>query len=288
MKPSDLPSIYEYNDFREFLRDYQQARYARDKGYTKSAVCTRMGLPNSRSYFNDVLNGKKVTATYIDRFTTVLELDRDEARFFRVLVKFNQAEEPSERELYFGQLISLNRTPKRVMTPQLYRFYGEWYHSAVRAILDIEEFRGDYAALARKVVPPITVRQAKDSIKLLESLDLIRRNGNEAYRPTDKALATPDYARDELLRQYQIRCLELAKRAVMKKHGQPQDISTNTISISAAGYERLQKRLRQFRDEVRSLVNKDERPADRVYQLDIQLFPNSKIIDGKGNGSGSH
>jgi uncharacterized protein (TIGR02147 family) len=101
-------------------------------------------------------------------------------------------------------------------------------------------------------------------------------------------LATPDYAKDELFKQYQIQCLELAKKAVIRRHDQPRDISTNTISISARGYERLQKRLHQFRAEVRSLVNKDEHPADRVYQLDIQLFPNSTISNEKRNGNGSH
>lgn len=253
--------------------------------FTKSWICLRLGLPNSRSYFNDVLNGKKVTPAYIDRFVAVLELGKEQARFFRVLVKFNQAEEPAERELYFAQLISLNRTPKRTMTPELYRFYGEWYHSAVRAILDIYDFRDDYAALARRIVPPITVKQAKGSIKLLESLGLIGTDDHGYCRPTDKAIATPDYVKDELLKQYQMQCLELAKKAVMRNRREPHDISTNTISISAEGYERLQKRLHQFRAEVRSLVNKDEQPADRVYQLDIQLFPNSTVPKKNCHGS---
>jgi len=284
MKHGNLPSVYEYNDFREFLRDYQRARHALDKAYTKSALCIRIGLPNTRSYFNDVLAGKKVTPTYIDRFVAALELDPDQARYFRVLVKFNQADEPAERELYFAQLISLNRTPKNVMAPELYRYYGEWYHSVIRALLDIHDFRDDYTALARKLVPPITRKQARESINLLESLGLIRRDGNGYYRPADKAITTPDYAKHELLKQHQIQCLELAKRAVMRNGKEPRDITTNTLSISAAGYKRLQRRLHQFRSEVRALINKDEHPADRVYQLDIQLFANSKIVDRKESG----
>lgn len=277
METPTLPSIYEYNDFREFLRDYQQARHAVDPGFSKSTLCRRIGLPHSRSYFNDVLSGRKVTPAYIERFIPVLELDGDQAKFFRVLVKFNQADEPAERELYFAQLISLNKTPKKLVGRELYRYYGEWYHSAIRAILDIHEFRDDYAALARSIVPPITVKQTRSSITLLKSLGLIKQDEKGCYRPTDKAVATPEYVKDELLKQYQIQCLEMAKKALIRPCKEPRDISTNMISISAEGYKRLQKRLQQFRAEVRSLVNKDEHPADRIYQLDIQLFPNSKV-----------
>ena len=110
-----LPNIFDYNDFRKYLKDYQAAKRRHDRRFTKSAICKLLGLPNSRSYFNDVLNGKLVSNTYIERFVKLLEFDTDEARFFRVLVKFNQADIPSERELLIEQLISLNKTPKKVL-----------------------------------------------------------------------------------------------------------------------------------------------------------------------------
>jgi len=110
-----LPSVYEYNNFRKYLSDYQNARQAHDPGFSKSALSRILGLPNTRSFFTDVLKGKKVSGAFIERFIKVLELTKDEARFFRVLIMFNQAESAEERELYFDQLISLNKTPKRVM-----------------------------------------------------------------------------------------------------------------------------------------------------------------------------
>src|SRR5512133_1498806 len=92
MDKKKLPTIFSYTDFRKFLHDYQIARYEIDNGYSKSSLCMRMGLLNSRSYFNDVLNGKKVTPDFIERFLRVLDLDSDESKYFRVMVKFNQAE----------------------------------------------------------------------------------------------------------------------------------------------------------------------------------------------------
>jgi hypothetical protein len=34
--------------------------------------------------------------------------------------------------------------------------------------------------------------------------------------------------------------------------------------------------LQKFKAEVRSIAHKDEHPPDRVYQLGIMLFPNSR------------
>ncbi len=275
-KKSSLPNLFEYNDFRQYLTDYQKARQANDKSFTKSYFSQCMMLPNTRSYFNDVQKGKRVTATFIERFINVIGFKKDEAQFFRALVKFNQAENISERELYFEQLISLNKTPKKTVDKKTYTYYKNWYNSAIRALLNIYDFDKDYKSLAKKVFPAITVKQAKESIQLLRTLKLIEKNSQGFYKPTEKSIATSDYIRNEVILQYQLKCLELAKSAIVKNKKQKQIIATNTISVSEKGLELIQKKVQKFRSEIRSLVHKDEHEANTVYQLDILLFPNSK------------
>lgn len=177
------PNIYDYNNFRNFLADFQKVRYAADKKYSKSSLSKMLGLPNTRSYFNDVLHGKKVTGIFVERFISVLSLKQEEAQFFRTLIMFNQADSADERELHFSQLISLNRTPKRVLDKNTFIYYGNWYNSVIRALLHIYDFNGNYSELAGKVFPPITVKQAKESIALLSRLNLIAKDRNGFYKP---------------------------------------------------------------------------------------------------------
>jgi hypothetical protein len=107
-----VTNIFEFSDFRKFLAEYQRIRQAEDKTYTRSRVCRELGLPNSRSYFNDVVKGlKPLTKNAVERFILALRMDPDEARYFRVLVDFNQSVQPAEREMLFDQLVALNRTP---------------------------------------------------------------------------------------------------------------------------------------------------------------------------------
>jgi uncharacterized protein (TIGR02147 family) len=269
-------NIYDYNNFRNFLADFQKARNALDKKYSKSSLSKMLGLPNTRGYFNDVLHGKKVTSIFVERFIQVLGLKQEEAQFFRALVMFNQAESADERELHFNQLISLNRTPKRVLEKNTFIYYKNWYNGVIRALLHIHDFKGNCAELAGKVFPPITAKQAKESITLLCKLELIAKDRNGIYKPTEKSITTPDSVRDELIKHYQLSSLEMAKNALLKNSSMQQSISTNVISISPEGRQRLEKKIKQFRAEVRSLVHKDEKPAEQVFLLAVMLFPNSK------------
>ena len=276
MKKTNCPVIYSYNNFRRFLADCQQARQTAEKRFSKSALSKLLGLPNTRSYFTDVLKGRKVSNVFIDRFIKIFELNKDEAQFFRVLVLFNQAENVEERELYFDQLISLNRTPKRIMEKNIYSYYKNWYNGVIRALLSMYDFSDNYSDLAKNVFPRISIKQAKESIGLLQKLNLIAKNPKGFYKPTEQSITTPDYVKDELVKQYQLSCLEMAKQSLIKSGPLPQTITTNIISVSDEAYKRIEKKIEKFRSEIRSLVHKDDKPATRVYQMDIALFPNSK------------
>jgi uncharacterized protein (TIGR02147 family) len=270
------PSIYEYNDFRRYLADYQKATVQSDKSFSASSICRRLGMPNTRSYFADVLKGKLVTDTFVDRFAGLLKLSTEEERFFRTLVSFNQAATAELKEWHFEQLIALNRTPKRVVDPQTYLFYKEWYHTAVWAVLDIINFKNAYADLARKLTPAITPVQARRSIDLLKKLGLIKKNERGFLKPVDRSITTGAYVKDALISQYQVKCLDLAKQAIIKEQQEPKNFSTMTLRISKDAYKVLEKRLQSFKAEVRSIAHKDEKPAEVVYQVNIQVFPNSR------------
>jgi len=277
MKTTQLPSIYEYNDFRKFIADFQQAKFAHDETYTKSYMSKLLGIPRSRSYMTDIFNGKQVSETFTERFIRLFDFNRDEARFFRALVNFNQSDNPDKRELCFEQLIGLNKTPKKYLYEQSYMYYKDWYNAAIRAILNVYDFDGrDFSALAKKLASAITAPQAKRAIALLLKLKLIAKNDKGFYKPTTSSISTEDYVRDELVKQFQVKCLDLAKQAIISNEDIPKHVSTNTISVSKVGQKIIEKQIHRFRSQIRSLVHKDENPAETVYQLDILFFPMMK------------
>jgi uncharacterized protein (TIGR02147 family) len=267
------PLIYGYNNFRQFLADAYESRRRNDAGFTKAHICRELGLPNSRSYFQDVLNGKFVSDIKIPLFVKLFGLLPEQAHYFLVLVKFNQCDNPEEKELLLDQLVSLNRTPRKIISKKAYAYYKEWYNSAVKAMLEVVDFEGNCSDLAKKMLLPVKARKVKASVKLLKDLGLIRKNEHGHYKPVDKVISTGSVALDPLVRQFQLKCLEIARLALVRNRKQPERLLTKTISLSEECYKKIEKNIDKFNAEIRSIIHKDEAKADRVYQLNLTLFP---------------
>lgn len=271
-----IPSVYAYHDVRAYLRDWWEARHSESPSFSKSEMSRRLGLPNTRSYFTDVLAGKGITELFVARFTEVLGLTVEESRFFRALVDFSQATSPEDREIAFDALVGLNRTPYRRLDPRDYQYYRNWWNGAIRAILDIEDHADDWIRLASRIQPAISARQAREAVELMEELGLVSRDERGFWKPRDVALSTGEDVKDELVLQLQMQQFELARRAIMTSFETPKDIATSTLSLSGAGLEMVRARFVQFRADVRSIAVQDREPADRVYSLCTALFPLTK------------
>lgn len=278
-KPPDKPvNIFSYVDFRGFLSDAYDHRAAGDPRFSKTQICRQLGLPNSRSFFSDIISGKKqVSKAKMELLIPIFGLDGDEAQYFRFLVLYNQTVVKDEKEFYLDQLIALNRTPWMLVDRNAYEFYKEWYTSAIRAYLDIAEIKDDeYEKIARSLYPPITVPQVKASMELLKRLAFIRKDANGNWKPGEKILFSRSDANDALIKRYQAKCVELGLSALYDADLQPKTFATRTLSVSADIYGKIEKKLQKFLSEVRSLAHKDEKPADRLCQLNIQLFPQAR------------
>jgi uncharacterized protein (TIGR02147 family) len=272
----EVPNIFDYIDFRKYLQDYYEKRKVLDPGFNHMYICHRLGQVKSKSYFNNVVKSRMdVSATFIDRFISLLELKQDEAKYFRALVNYNQTTSAQEKEFFFDQIVRLNNTPRRILDKDTYAYYKEWYHTAIRALLDIVDFKNDYKALATSVSPPITLKQARDSISLLKRLAIISKNEKGFLKPTDRVLSTADIVSDAIVQQFQIKCLEHAKNVLVKGSDQSHRNITLTISLSDKAYARVSGKVQEFKSEIRSIVQKDEEPATRVYHINLNMFPMS-------------
>lgn len=269
----ELPNLYNYTDFRKFLDDYQRVRYSCDKEWSRLKICRRLGLPNCRSYYTDVINGKKVTPTFAERFIEIFSFDINEAQYFRILVKFTQSDSADERQLYFEQLMSLSMTPKERVDPALYEYYRHWYHSVIRGLLDMVDFSDNYDELILLIYPEIELHELESSIKLLKQLGMIGLNEDGFYKPTKTHITTGKAIEEELIKEYQIQLLELTKQAVIDGDSRPKEFNTKLMSLSEEGFHQVANRYHKFIEEISSIVRNDSNPSDRLYHLNVQIFP---------------
>lgn len=267
------PNLYEFKDFREYLKAWWEAEKARRGKFPKAEVSRLLGMPNTRNYFTDVLGGREVTETFVERFVALLALPKDEARFFRALVAFQQARTADERDAAFDRLVSLNRSPKTQLSAAQYGYFRHWWHAAVRALLDTGDWKEEPERIAATLVPSITPGQARDSLKLLLELGLIAPDAQGFLRPAHQSVAGPEGTREELFLQQQLQQLELVKQAMLRRDGPSRKVVTNLVSVSQEGLRHLFEQIEKSRSEVRSIAHKDPHPAERVCQVVLAVVP---------------
>jgi uncharacterized protein (TIGR02147 family) len=272
-----LPNIFEYIDFRQYLADLYKAKRSIDPGFTHAYICHQLGQPNSRSFFNNVIKGRKnLTSVFIELFIKIFGFGNDESKFFRALVNYNQAAGTDEKEFYFDQIVQLNRTPYSLIHKDAYDYYKNWYHSTIRSLLAIIDFKDDYKTLGNALCPAITLKQARESVELLKRLGMVKEDANGFVKPVEKVLSTGQSVQNDILQQYQVECFELGKQAIINKQNKPCTTITYTVHVSEIGYKRILSRIEQCKSEIQSIIHKDEAPPERVYQVNLQLFPKSK------------
>jgi uncharacterized protein (TIGR02147 family) len=274
-KPSAL-SVFRFLDAREFLRQAYQAEKRINKDFSHRFIARSMGAGSS-SFFKDVLHSRvPLNPVRAARFAALFRLSPKEAEHFENLVLYSQAETPEERERLLKKLSgAMAPGDQSVLEASQLEYLKKWHYAAVRELLAIVDFRGDYEALANMLEPPITPAEARDAVQLLLRLKLIRKNAQGGFDKAARVVVTGAKSDPESVKPGLRANLELAERALDAFPVAARPFSYLTLSVSRDSLQYIQDKLRAVRQDILDHVSLDE-SVDRLYQLNMQLFPLSK------------
>jgi uncharacterized protein (TIGR02147 family) len=121
------------------------------------------------------------------------------------------------------------------------------------------------------IIPSISADEVKQAVRLLEQLDLIHKDRKGIYIRKEALISTGTEAKSITLNNYIIKSMKLAEKAIDKLKGEI-NLSTVTLTITNEDYPKVQEEARRFRRRIMELARASEHP-DRVYQLNMQMFP---------------
>lgn len=272
-----MKSIYTYYDYRQYISDFYVEKKAANPNYSYRLIAGKIEMDHG--LIIKVLQGKRhISGKKIDVFADLMGLSARQKEYFRLLVLFGKATTNEDRKHYFEELLAFSEISEKQVDSTNYEFYQHWYYTAVREILNFIDFTDDYQALSELVNPPISVSEAKKAVKLLCSLGMIKPDDQGIYRLTEKFVTTGVQWQSIAIRSYQKEACGLAAEAVDKTPKELRDISTVTVSINEEGVKRISDVLSRVRHELIEIAASCEE-VDRAYQVNLQLFPVSKIPD---------
>ena len=268
--------IFQFTSFRKYLDEYQAARVQTDPDFTRAGACVLLGLPKTRSYYNDIIKGKKLSSRMVPKFAEVLGLNKKEARYFETMVNMDQAKTATERNAFFEELLKQHPDSHRILNEDAYEYYNHWYNSVLFTALEVVDVSDDLEPIQKLISPKVSVGTLKRSLELLERLGFVRKNENGFWKSCRDSVSSGTYNNSDLVRQYQLQCFELSKQALLAGDESSSDMATFTFSVSDDAFKAIAKEIQGLKAKVRKIIMLDKKKATGVHQLNVHLFTNLK------------
>ncbi len=275
-------SIYDYSDYRLFLKDYYESSKAVNPHFSFRYLSAKAGI-KSPGFYKMIFDSKRnLSRDTIIKTCVALKLKDKEAEYFENLVLFCQAKLVKEKNRYFDKLITLQKLKDvRKIAPDYYNYFDEWYHCVVRELATMSDFKNDYRKLGRMVIPPITGKQAHDSIKLLLKLGYLKKVGAK-YIQTSPLLDTGPTIDAHKVARFQ---KEMLKRAIDTIDNCPQTERLNSATTVRLSLKSLKQYYIKIRELGNTMMKIEKDSADAVYQLNLSFSPMGKLHSKAGDNN---
>ena len=262
-------NIYNFSDYREFLKDRYRQLKEHDPLFSFRYFSKQAGF-GSPNYLKLVMDGKRnLSAEAIGKFAKGLRLDAHETEYFRYMVEYNQCDHAQKKQVYEAKLMYLRELFKvKTLIPELYDYYHDWYHAAIREMIKSGTVKNDPVVIGRSLVPAISEEEARSSVELLKRLNFITdNNGNLESASTEVDSTSSEMAQKIHYEQM----AELAAQSLYTQGPETQDFESVTLSLP-------QNKVAELKEKIKELVanlggsSNGANPGDSIFQLNVQLF----------------
>lgn len=277
------PILADYSDFRLYLRDvYEFRRITEGTGLRPYSYSTFSAAADIKSpnYLKLIIEGRRnLSNDMIGRFARALRLNKAETEEFRVLVQYGQANETIERNQFLKELVDL-RAKRSVESGEISaqavaKMPGwiEWvlYSMAEQSGVDFEPERLQKLFRSKASTDDI----ATSLKKLISSGDLSKDIVTGEIRKGRDLIESPQDLPVALIRKLQAELIYLGIESLFRDSPKDREFGAMTVAMTEDEFQRVRFEFRQMRKRLLSdlLLKRKSTKGERVYQLNVQLFP---------------
>ncbi len=276
------PNLFDYFDYREFLQDYYHFHKRRNSAYSYRLFArkAKLGSPN---YLKLVVDGKRrITDRTLYQFARGLGLGRDEEKYFRELVMYQEVSDPDSKELHLRALLKYQekqRAPVPLKAERM-KFLLDWHHAVIRELVATKDFQEAPSWIAKRLGNKITEAQAKESIDLIAKLGMIRKNIDGKYEQSEPLLTTTDEVPSHVLRTLHRTYLRKAVNSIFSVPMDKREMSGLMLAIPHHRLKEIKEEIKEFRKKVNRKYGTDKH-GDEVYFVGLYMYP----ITGRGEAN---
>ncbi|MEZ0392852.1 MAG: TIGR02147 family protein [Pseudobdellovibrionaceae bacterium] len=273
-----LKSIFEYDHYRNYLRDFYFYSKATNKRFSYRYFA-RIGGFKSGNVLKVLIDGKvNLSLNSIEKFCKALKFNKEESLFFKNLVLFNQATSTEEKEIHSKELLR-SRSYRKVkpLSEFQHRYLETWYFPVIRGLVGLPGFREDLEWIAQTVSPPITAKEVEQALNELQALGLLSRDENGNLTQSEANLGAFDAIASSAMAKFHREMMKRASESIDRFPRERRELFTYTMGISSDGIQRIKELAVQFRKDIIEVAEKSP-DQNSLLQLNVHLFPVTEIL----------
>lgn len=260
MQIEDL-GLKQTSDFRRFLQSELIRRCEKNANYSLRAFASSLGV--SHATLSSILSGKRpLTTKAIVKLGGALNLS--EKDIFRLSVQ-NAEKQNKKTKVQEHQLLTLD----------VFTAISDWYHDAILELTHTKNFKPNIKWIAKRLgLSNVEVQAAKERLERLELLEVI----NDKWIDCSKNNTTNinNDLSSAALRKLQEKILHLSAQALRAMPRNERDHTSLTVAMAKSDLEEVKERIKQFRFELVSYIERKQIEPDEVYQFAFSVFPLTK------------
>lgn len=288
---SGSPDIFEYLDYRAFLRDWMEHRKEHWPDFSYEYFTRRAGLGSRATLHNVIAGRRNPRPDTIDAFAKAMELSELESAYLQKLVELALTRTLDERREVLNSIVETpdfnkSRRIEGQTSEEVAYLISKWYCQAIWEMARSPDFRPDPAWLAQIMVPSVTVEQARESLEMLFNAGLLHRAEDGQIQVREIRLGTGQAPKGEAIYEFYRQLLENAAYSLDNVAPDERCFLGNTFLLPEGLIHELKIMLEHFNQQVAAIGDEANLTRSRVYQLGVVLFPLSRAPDEIGEGEG--
>jgi uncharacterized protein (TIGR02147 family) len=261
----------DFAGYRALLADHQQRLKAGDTHFSHRFINQKMGA-RSAGWFADVLAGRqRLKARQVSTLAALFRLEPREKELLRILVDLEAADSAEAQGAAHARWLDFRGVAREEIDRDRFRYFERWYYPALRELLLLSPFDGDYAALGARLDPPISARQTKEGMHTLSRLGLLNPSA-PAPVLVKRPGKTPHWRKAMEAAQ------DRARPALTRFTREERDFSTLVLALSPEGLRLAGEEIAALRRRLLALSARDP-GKNRVFQCLFQVFPVSRHVE---------
>ncbi|MFZ4405315.1 MAG: TIGR02147 family protein [Pseudobdellovibrionaceae bacterium] len=273
-------SVFDYNDFRIFLRDWFDWQKAKN-GMTFAKFAEVSGF-QSKSHIHLIMSNKRaLTGEGIDKTLKGLGLSDIEAQGFILLVKYGQTRNIQDRLLFWDAFVALKPQKKSYKTvTDLDTYLQNFFIPVMLQILRQKNLHLGVNELSQLL--GVSKEVVDSGLNVLGKLGLIKFLPNEDIEVLPELLTTNEGGSNQSLLDFHKSGLQKSIEALSLK-SEEREFQSLLLALPKQGLQHLKTKLRQFADEIDQMYGGPQPDAEKIYYCSLNIVPVSNSLPSVNN-----